>query len=280
MKKIITLIMILYVSTGFGQTYDTLIKYTFKDSTLLNGPFPDAGLTANLNNPITTKGGTNAISYTYTGATSKSARATGWDAGNGTKFWQIKVTTSGYNTLKLSSKQRSSGTGPKDFKVQYKIAYSGTWTDVPGATVLDSNNWTKGVLTNVAIPTACDNQDTVYLKWIMTSNTTVGNGTVAAGGASNIDDILVVGVSIVQGLSSYSMQPDVKMVVNKGTLTLYSNEPAKEISIFDISGNLVYNSIKTSSVNTVNTDKFNQGIYFINVTFDNNSTVTKKISLM
>lgn len=272
--------MILYVSTGFGQTYDTLIRYTFPDSTLLNGPFPDAGLTVNLGNPIITQGGTAAIAYTYFGITTYCARATGWDAGNGTKFWQIKVTTSGYNTLKLSSKQRSSNTGPRDFKVQYKIGYIGTWTDVPNATVLDSNNWTYGVLTDVSLPTACDNQDTVYLNWIMTSNTSANNGTVASGGASNIDDILVVGVSIPQGLSSYSMQPDVKMVVNKGILTLYLKEPAKEFSIFDINGNLVYKTMKTSSVSTVNTDKFNQGIYIIKVIFDNNTTVTKKISLM
>ena len=282
MKKIFTLIMILYVSTGFGQTYDTLIRYSFKDSTVLTGPLPDTGTTANLNNPITTQGGTAAISYNTLGAGTSTycARALGWDAGSGVKFWQIKVVTTGYNTLKLSSKQRSSNTGPKDFKAQYKVGYSGTWTDVPGATVLDSNNWTKGILTDVALPVECENQDTVYINWIMTSNTAVNGTTVVSGGSSRIDDILVVGVAIPQGLSSYSTQPVVNMVVNNGTLTISSKEQSKEISIFDINGNLVYKTTKTSSVNTVNTDKLTQGIYIVKVTFDNNIIVTKKVSLM
>ena len=42
-----------------------------------------------------------------------------WASGSGSKFWQIQFSTQDYDTLTLSSKQRASATGPRDFKVQY-----------------------------------------------------------------------------------------------------------------------------------------------------------------
>lgn len=42
--------------------------------------------------------------------------------------------------------------GPRDFKVQYKIGSGGTWTDVTGSSVTVANNFTSGVLTDIALP--------------------------------------------------------------------------------------------------------------------------------
>src|SRR5690606_29820337 len=49
------------------------------------------------------------------------------------------------------------------------------------------------VLSEVALPVECDNQTIVYLRWIMTSNTSANNGAVAGGGTSAIDDIIIAG---------------------------------------------------------------------------------------
>ncbi|MEZ5109768.1 MAG: hypothetical protein R2829_12480 [Bacteroidia bacterium] len=77
------------------------------------------------------------------------------------------MNTQNYFDLTVSSKQRSSNTGPRDFKLQYKIGAGGTWTDVSGATVTVANDFTSGVLSNVALPAECDNQSSVYLRWIV-----------------------------------------------------------------------------------------------------------------
>ena len=153
----------------------------------------DGGSAANLSATITTEGGVNAPTFDVAGATTEAATATGWDGGMGTKYWQVIVNTQNYFDLTVSSKQRSSNTGPRDFKLQYKIGAGGTWTDVSGATVTVANDFTSGVLSNVALPAECDNQSSVYLRWIMTSNTSVNNSTVTNAGTSRMDDLFVTG---------------------------------------------------------------------------------------
>jgi len=196
MKKLFTLLTILVMTYGVSQAQvDTIVKWTFHDSTLASAPYPNAGLAANLVIPISTKGGTGAINYKTAGATTYCANAANWTSGVGTKYWQIKVVTTNYSTLKISSKQRSSNTGPRDFKLQYMIGYAGSWTDVPGGTVLDSNSWTKGVINNLDLPAACNNQDTVYIRWVVTSTTAVNGSTVATAGTSRVDDLFIVGTA-------------------------------------------------------------------------------------
>ncbi len=128
-----------------------------------------------------------------------------WNDGSGVKYWQIVINTEGFENLRLSSRQRSSNTGPRDFKVQYSL--DGTiWADVLGANnITVANNFTTGVLNNVSLPVACENQSTLYLRWIMTSNICVRAGTgsnptndpVQSGGTSRIDDIVILGDEII-----------------------------------------------------------------------------------
>ncbi|MBL0013279.1 MAG: hypothetical protein IPP30_05795 [Flavobacterium sp.] len=183
-------------------------------TTIANWSFPlatdnniiDAGIAANTSNTLTTVGGVGTITYVPVSSSATSAASgAGWDAGNGTKYWQIDIATTGYSDLKLSSAQRSSGTGPRDFKVQYSVNAGANWFDVSGASVTVGNNWTTGVLSDIALPVACDNQPSVRLRWIMTSNTNVSAATVAGTGTSGIDNIIVTGrppsFSVHEGLS-------------------------------------------------------------------------------
>jgi phosphodiesterase/alkaline phosphatase D-like protein len=126
-------------------------------------------------------------------------QATGWDAGQDTKYWEIQVNTTGASNLTLSSMQGSSATGPANFKVQYKIGSGGTYTDIAGATVTLTTAVqagqlaTWGTIANVAVPAAANNQPSVYFRWIMTSNTAVNGSAVAATGTSRIAAIYVKG---------------------------------------------------------------------------------------
>lgn len=138
---------------------------------------------------ITTAGGTGGVIYSNTGATTFSASCTGWDNGNALKNWEITIATTGFFNLSVSSKQFSSTTGPRDFKIQYRIG-AGLWTDLPGATtIVTAANFTSGVVAGVPLPVACENQPAISIRWIMTSNISVSAGVVGNTGNSRIDDL-------------------------------------------------------------------------------------------
>jgi len=64
------------------------------------------------------------------------------------------------------------------------------------------------------------------------------------------------------------------------TLTLSLEGRSNEIEIYDMLGNIVYSTTTPSAVTTINTEKMNKGIYIVKVQFNDNSVVTKKITVM
>jgi hypothetical protein len=120
--------------------------------------------------------------------------ASKWDEGAGAKYWQISTSTEGFSEIRLGSKQRSSNTGPRDFKVQYSTDGT-TWADVPGAQITVANNFTTGVLAGIELPADCDNQPALHLRWIMAGNASVNDETVGSAGTSRIDGIELTGTS-------------------------------------------------------------------------------------
>jgi PKD repeat protein len=152
----------------------------------------DGGIAANDGTKsITVAGVVDAPTFAATGATTQAAEAGGWDAGANTKAWVVEFETTNYVNLKLSSKQSGENRSPQDFKIQYSLD-NATWTDVTGGTVTVAQDWTTGVVNSLSLPAACENQASVYIRWIMTSNTGIG-GNVQGNRASFIDDIYVVG---------------------------------------------------------------------------------------
>lgn len=157
--------------------------------------------------------GTNPLGSVFTGYHSNTA--SDWSAGTGngsTKaatvqtwtvgdYWQIKLSTAGYKDIKLALSQRGSGTGPKDFKLQYSTDGT-TYSDISGATYAIANDtWstlqTVSIRTfNLSALTAINDRSEVYFRIVNPSTASIGGGTVAAGGTSQVDDILVEGLPI------------------------------------------------------------------------------------
>jgi hypothetical protein len=128
----------------------------------------------------------------------------GWDGANGKKYWLATVSTKGYDNITLSSQQNSSGTGPRDFKVQISTNNS-TWSDVPNTNlkmIVSSFNCASNTckLVDVPLPANANNQDLLYIRWIVSSDTNT-NGTKGIGstGSSRIKDVRVSGSSITGG---------------------------------------------------------------------------------
>lgn len=153
----------------------------------------DNGAENNLDKIISAEG-VESVSFDYSGKTTNSARATGWNGEDDGKYWQVEFISVGYKNLTISSKQKSSSTGPRDFVLQYKIGEDGDWINViEGNILLGDDKFVSGVVNQISLPSDCDNQESVYLRWVKVSDISVNGANVASGGVSNIDDIVIEG---------------------------------------------------------------------------------------
>ncbi|MCL2167611.1 MAG: fibrobacter succinogenes major paralogous domain-containing protein [Lentimicrobiaceae bacterium] len=131
----------------------------------------------------------------YTVNTDGVASSTGWqNAETIEKYWITSFSTLGFENLTVTSKQMSSGMGPRDFKIQYKVGASGTWTDVDDGEVLITSSTTytsTGVKENLPLPKNMNNKEEVLLRWLCTSNVSQSGATVSTG--TNRLDVTVYG---------------------------------------------------------------------------------------
>ena len=118
-----------------------------------------------------------------------------WDSGTGKKYWQIIISTEGYKDIKLSSKQRGSKTGPRDFKVQYSLDKD-TWHDISNSSIVVSEKFASGSLKELLLPGFCENQTTLSIRWIMSLNSSIEGKIVGKQGTNRIDYIIVTGERI------------------------------------------------------------------------------------
>jgi len=111
------------------------------------------------------------------------------------KYWLVTLSTENLEEILLSSKQYSSGTGPKDFKLQVSLD-SENWTDVPGGEIEVGTNWTTGVLDKISLPESVDNQSEVFIRWLLNSPTSVDEpDSISASGTHRMDDIIITGIN-------------------------------------------------------------------------------------
>lgn len=155
---------------------------------------------------------TNAIPYGAGNGTESNPYAissTGWEDGVYKKYFRVDVNTTGFSGLALSSWQYSSANGPKNMKVQYRLGNTSSWIDVPQSDLVMPNAayGTTSILTNLTLPSACDNQENVSVRWIMTSSLRTSGASsyiVTSGGTSRIGNIYIKGktIDVVPGYQS------------------------------------------------------------------------------
>lgn len=221
MKKSIYALLFLWAALSQNllqaQTVETVVGWSsWANFTTLTA---DQGLAANVNVSVLNTAGANAPMFTDADGTGQRAVADGWSGGANTKAWIFSFSTTKYETLKFSGKlltttSMASFLGPRDFKLQYSLN-SSTWTDVPGGAMTAYNGmggWSS--YSNIALPTACNNQSIVYLRLLMTSNSTYG-GTVNAG-QSHFDDVNVTGVSVPEAPSDIALSNSALLLPNAG----------------------------------------------------------------
>lgn len=181
----------------------------------------------------------------------------GWDNGAGTKYWQLSLSTKGYDNLTLSAKTRSSGTGPRDFKVIYSIDNGTNWTDVLGSVYAITGTTLSNYMPAVNLPADAYDSEKLLLRFVMTSNASSGNtaNLAASGGTSNINNILIAGTPVsnsetVAGIEASPTNGSVVALGSKVTLTCGTEGAAimysvngSEFKIYDSAAQVTLNEL-------------------------------------
>ncbi len=205
-----------YESFSADEESTVLAAWTFPTAYSASNNTPDMYSPNNQSKTITaTTTGNEANPSLYSAGSETNAEnplavsSTGWNQGVYKKYFQIDVDTRGFYGLTLSSWHYSSANGPKDMKVQYRIAPTAEWIDVPLSDLImpQAAYGTSSKLEDLPLPSACDNQEKLAIRWIMTSSLlTSGQSAyiVTSGGTSRIANIYVKGKAghVVSGYES------------------------------------------------------------------------------
>lgn len=212
------------------------------------------------------------------GATTFAAATAGWDNGTGMKFWSIKFKANNYSNFKLSSKLSSDAAhpGPRDYKIQWRLS-STDYQDVPNGVVTAAADWTTGVTTDLPVPITDQGSSSIYIRWLMNSDTDINGGTVTSAGWSMIDDILVTGVSTL-GTEEILYTNRLKLfpTPNNGTFTLSSEVEMVKAEICNLNGITLLTLDMPSRQQSIRIPEAKPGMYLLKVTFrdqDKPSTV-------
>ncbi len=206
----------------------------------------------------------------FANGTSTFAAATaGWDNGTGMKFWSIKFKANNFSNFKLSSKLSSdvNHPGPRDFKIQWRLS-STDYQDVPDGIVTAAADWTTGVTTDLPVPITDQGSSSIYIRWLMNSNTDINGGTVNATGWSMIDDVLVTGISTLGTQEIlYTNRLTLFPTPNNGNFTLSSTVEIDKAEIYDLSGKTVLTLNGSSMQYSVRLPDAKPSMYLLRVSF-------------
>jgi Secretion system C-terminal sorting domain len=262
MKKTITLFFALTLSV-FVFAQDTIVAWTFP-STSLDDTIADVSNTLNQSQFIYTVGGTDTI-VMKNGLTTKAAQTTGWDNGMNTKAWQVEVITTGYDSIKVSSKQSAGATnaGPQHWRVQYSVDGGTSWNNVIPDTLFLANDFTTGVVDNEMLPASCFNQASVLIQWIMISNIDIYGATMLPAGGTKIDDIYFTGVTTTVGIEQQETV-SCKLFPNPCTdvVNMESTEEIDRVEVYNILGAKVFEADVNAKTYQIAMD-YENGFYTI-----------------
>ncbi|MFV0393707.1 MAG: CehA/McbA family metallohydrolase, partial [Coprobacillaceae bacterium] len=189
------LAMLMTVSTLFSLVYKPVVLadstktdisgWTFNE----NPTFPaDSNVGENLTATVDTNAnGRDSITRSSDG----SIYLTGWDVD---KYWEFNLDTTGYEDITFTTKTRSSGSGPKNWKLVYSVDGGGTWVDIDNSSIENANTLSERY-SNFALPEAMENQANVKLRMVVTTNDAVNAGATinTSSGTARIGDVMFRG---------------------------------------------------------------------------------------
>jgi len=117
---------------------------------------------------------------------------------NNSAGWVITMSTLNYANLIFSADQGSSGSGPRDFALAYRIGTEGSFIPIDSTTpILTDPNEIGNTFDEFELPEAMDNQPVVQLRVYISSSVNRGGGVLdPVNGNTSMNNIVIAGESI------------------------------------------------------------------------------------
>ena len=148
--------------------------------------------------------------------------------------FEIRFETTGYQNIRFSARQRSTGSGPDFFALAYRVGSSGGFSSIPETRNIVSLQNTQGFRDNAysdlnwahsqtfnqfTLPEATTNQEVVYLRVYMRESGIESSDSARTTGNTSINDIFIIGdtlgtvrqtftTTIIDGGEGYSATPE------------------------------------------------------------------------
>jgi hypothetical protein len=186
---------------------DVLADWTFQTGTSTNSLFPQLGTHTTFTN-VPSDIGSGLLAGAHSSASTvftspagngstNSVSANFWSVGD---FYQFAVSSVGYTNITLSFGQVGSGTGPRDFNLQYSadgVSYT-TFTSYslpssPTSWSVISSNSASAFSFDLSAITSLANDALMSFRLVDASTTSIAGGTVGTAGSDRIDDIIING---------------------------------------------------------------------------------------
>jgi len=161
-------------------------------------------------------------------STTGSTTAVGLQDQANNAWWQTQISTVGKTDIEVEWRMRSNANGPRDWRLDFSTNGT-TWTQ----TNISASITIVGIAGNPAnwedfsgtLPAAANNQSTLYLRWVMTSNYTQSGGQLAAGGAHQINNIVISGTCTLMSITqANALTTSNEIITVEGYVAFHNND--------------------------------------------------------
>ena len=251
---------LLSIEVVSGSNMDVIAHWGGFTATPDNGIFlATAGITPNNGIAELTRGeGQNGANWGFGGATANPWHgfATSGTWANPTiaeSYWIATFSTTGYENLIVSSAQRSTGTAPANFRLEYRVG-DGGWNPVAGGDITLIGTTDITTLADLPLPAAMNNQAEVSLRWIVSGTNNVNGAALTAGiaTATNSIRITVFGEeNPLLGVNVPERNVNNRVVYSTGGHVHFIATAGEVVQIHNVLGQLIYQGIAAEGTNSV-----------------------------
>jgi len=122
-------------------------------------------------------------------------RAGGFDGREGSAYWLFTTSSEDYKDIRINFSLRSSGTGPRDFLVQYstdgEIWRNALNPDVRVGNALGINDDRSHF--SATLPVGANGAEKLYIRIVLASNIAPNGSPIGSGGSNSINNIFITG---------------------------------------------------------------------------------------
>jgi len=112
----------------------------------------------------------------------------------GNAWWQTAISTTDRTDIAVTWHMRSTNTGPRDWRLQYRVGGTDTWNNVGGTVGLPRDpdaSTLNAPEQGRFLPPSAEGHERLYLRWLMASGFSVAGGTAVDAGTHQINNLVI-----------------------------------------------------------------------------------------